>query len=364
MRILLVSSFVPPHPGGVEQFVAGVREMLLERAFEVRILACRPADGASTADAVVPTRYIGRSGWPVPIGGRRTLARELGAADVVLANVSLHPLAVLAVLAARRRGVPAVFVLHGSGAPLNGGSPPFRIARATFLRTMARLAVRRSVPVSVSVAGLEGARRLFGVEGHYLPYPLPELPRAAAVAGPGDGQPLRVAWIGRLFPEKDPLLAVDAVDRLRVARAATLDVYGDGVLRGELEARAATRPWLRIHGSRPWDEVLAVQRDAHACLSTSAWDNVQVAVLESLACGVPVVSTSVGDAPRYYLDPGLARYCVPAHDAAALAEALDELAGNYDALRRAFAVNGERLASRHREAPAMLASLLRGTVRG
>ena len=41
MRILLVSSFVVPHAGGVEQFVQTVRELLAARDCEVRLLACR-----------------------------------------------------------------------------------------------------------------------------------------------------------------------------------------------------------------------------------------------------------------------------------------------------------------------------------
>ena len=79
------------------------------------------------------------------------------------------------------------------------------------------------------------------------------------------------------------------------------------------------------------------------CLSTSVWDNVQVAVLESLARGVPVVSTRVGDALRYYLTASLARWCVEPGDPEAAGRALDELAESYDEQRQAFAANGEQL---------------------
>jgi hypothetical protein len=54
MHVLLVSSFVLPHAGGVEQFVATIRRMLEDRGHVVRLLACRLPGRDGTADAVVP----------------------------------------------------------------------------------------------------------------------------------------------------------------------------------------------------------------------------------------------------------------------------------------------------------------------
>jgi glycosyltransferase involved in cell wall biosynthesis len=358
MRTLLVSSFVLPHAGGVEQFVAAIRGMLEARGDEVRLLACARDGEDASADAVVPTRYVGPSGWPVPVGGWRTLWDEVGRADAVIANGTLHVLPTLSVLAARRRRVPALFVVHGSGAPLPHGSAAFRAVRRGFQRGVARAAVRSAVAVSVSHAGVEGVRLRYGVHAHHLPYPLPELPPAPPVPAPAAGDPLRVAWIGRLSPEKDPERAVAAVERLRDRRPAVLEMFGDGRLRGRIDALAASRPWLTVHGSRPWPEVLAAQAAAHAVLATSVWDNAQVALLETLARGVPAVTTRVGDAPRYLIEPSLAPFCVDAGDAGALGAALDELAGSYDDWRARFAANGDRLRALHGGAANVLADLL------
>jgi hypothetical protein len=71
-----------------------------------------------------------------------------------------------------------------------------------------------------------------------------------------------------------------------------------------------------------------------------------------------VVSTRVGDAPRYYGAPSLARFCVASGDAEALSAALDELAAGYAAHRQAFAGNGQQLAAAHREAPRILMELI------
>jgi glycosyltransferase involved in cell wall biosynthesis len=357
MRVLLVSSFVLPHAGGVEQFVAAIRELLEQCDCRVRVLACGRPGEETTADAVLPTRYLGAAGWPLPVGGWRTLWDEVTRADVVIANNALQPLSAAAVFAGRRRGVPRLMVIHGSGVAQPAGAGGPAAARAGFRHVVARAAVRRSMPVSVSRVGVEGVLREYGARAWQLPYPLPELAPAAPVAL-GQGETMRVMWTGRLAREKNPLLAVRAVERLREARPAQLELYGDGPLRARVEALAAERPWLSLRGRRPWSEVLAAHDRAHVCLSTSVWDNVQVAVLEALARGVPVVSTRVGDAPGYYRAPSLARFCVASGDAEALSAALDELAADYAEHRRAFAGNGRQLAAAHREAPRVLMELI------
>jgi glycosyltransferase involved in cell wall biosynthesis len=363
MRVVLVSSFVLPHAGGVEQFVATTRELLEQHRCEVRVLSCRRPGEDDTADAVVPTRYVGPAGWPLPTGGWRTVWDEVGRADAIVANGSLHVLPAAAILAGRRRGVPGLFLIHGSGQAQGHASRGFAAVRSAFQRVVARTALRRSLPVSVSQVGVEGARRSYGVRAVYLPFPLPEVPPVADLAL-GQGEPLRVLWTGRLAREKDPLLAVRAVERLRAARPALLEMYGDGPLRARMDALAAERPWLTLRGARPWSEVLAAHERAHACLSTSVWDNVQVAVLEALARGVPVVSTRVGDAPHYYRVPSLERFCVESGDEDALGDALVRLAGSYDAHRRAFGDNGRQLASIHRAAPRVLMELIALARRG
>jgi glycosyltransferase involved in cell wall biosynthesis len=356
-KALLVSSFVRPHRGGVEEFVEAARTLLEERGWQVRTLACR-IPGA-TADAVVPTRFFGGSEWPLPTGAWRTIWREVGAVDVVIANNARHLLPVLSVLAARARRRAALLVIHGSGEGLYAGPGPFRLARSLFERTLALLAVRVSRPVSVSRAGVEGVRKLYGASADYLPYPVRELPPLSPRTLSAD-EPLSVAWVGRLFPEKDPHLAVEAVAEVRREREAVLDMCGDGRLRGELEELAAQRPWLVLHGSRPWEEAQALQARAHVCLSTSVADNVQVAVLEALCRGIPTVSTRVGDAPAYYLRPAIHHLCVPPRDPEAVAKALLDLAASHDDYRREFEANAAALRARHEDAGAILAALAAG----
>ena len=349
-RVLLISSFVRPHPGGVEEFVDSSRTLLEERGLQSRVLACRLPGLDTSADAVVPTRYFGKSSWPLPIGGWRTVWNEVAAADVVVANNARHLLPVVAVLVARARGRAALLVVHGSGAGPYTGSSTFGVFRGLFERTLGKLALRLAHPVSVSGVGVDGIRRLYGLQASYLPYPLRDIVPVASPPPLEPAQPLRVTWVGRLFREKDPLAAVAAVEILRRRREAVLDVFGDGPLRAALEKLSRERAWLFVHGARSWEEVQLRQAAGHICLSTSVQDNVQVTVLEALSRGIPTVSTRVGDAPSYYAAPSIGHLCVAPRKPAGTAAALIDLAASYETYWNAFSANAAILRERHAQA--------------
>lgn len=359
-KVLLVSSFVLPHAGGVEQFVDTAKTILRARGHRVRVLACRPRRGGTAeADALVPTWFLPPGGWPLPIGGWRTLWREVAAADVVVANGARHLLPALATLAARLRRKRVFFVLHGSGAPFTKSSFFYhRLLGSVFEWLVARPTLRLSRPVSLSRAGVTGARARYGVRATYVPYPLRDLQPAKARRSPSPGEPLEIVWVGRLYPEKNPLSAVAVVERVRRSREATLELYGEGILADELERLARDRPWVSARGSRSWAEIQEIQARVHLCLSTSLRDATQIGILEPLSRGIPVVSTNVGDAPRHYVAPSLRSFCVEPGEIDAAAAAIVELAGAYDRHRDEFEANGHLLQSRHRRGHAYLASLV------
>ena len=361
-KVLIVSSFVLPHMGGVEQFVETAKELLRAGGCSVRVLACRWPRASIEADAAVPTWFVPPGGWPLPVGGWHTLWREVGQADVVVANGARNLLPTLATFFARIRHRRVLFVLHGSGTGFSTSSFFYhRLLGSIFERLVTRPALRRSVPVSLSRAGVAGARRRYGIAAAYMPYPLRVLAAVAPDRPLLDDEPLRIVWVGRLYPEKDPLHAVAVVERVRQTREATLDFYGEGILAPELELLARERPWVRVQGGRPWDRIQHVQAEAHVCLSTSLRDATQIAILEPLSRGLPVVSTSVGDAPRHYIAPSVGRYCVEPADVDASAAALLELASAYERHRNEFAENGRLLRERHRMGQAELVSLVQAT---
>ena len=362
--MLIVSSFVLPRRGGIEQFVDIAAGLLRERGSSVRVLACRPRERSAAADVTIPSRFLPRTGWPLPVGGWRTLWREVGDADVVIANGARHLLPSLATIAARLRGTRVLFVLHGSGAPFSTSSFFYhRVLGRVFERLVTRPTLRLSQPVSLSRAGVAGARRRYGVTAEYVPFPLRDLPPARPRFLSAD-EPIRIVWVGRLFREKNPLDAVTVVEQVRRQGEATLEIYGDGVLSAELRRLARERPWLAVRESQTWEEIQQVQDAAHVCLSTSLRDATQMAVLEPLARGIPVVSTRVGDAPDYYAAQQLQAFCVAPNEPSAAAAAILELASSYERYVKRFAANADRLGKIHRAGRERLGLLVDGASNG
>ena len=277
---------------------------------------------------------------------------------MVVANGARNVLPNVATLIARLRQRKVIFVLHGSGAPFTTSSLFYhRVLGSAFERLVVRRTLPLSHPISLSQAGVTGARSRYGVEAAHVPYPLRDLPPASArTLRPNEA--LRIVWAGRLYPEKNPLHAVEVVERVRRHRDATLHVYGKGVLHDRLAELAADRPWLELGGQLSWSEVQDAQDAAHVCLSTSLRDATQIAMLEPLARGIPVVSTQVGDAPAHYVDSSLRSFCVDPTDAQRAAFAILRLVVSYARYRELFAANARLLRTRHGGGAQRLSTLL------
>ncbi len=158
--------------------------------------------------------------------------------------------------------------------------------------------------------------------------------------------PLRVLSVARLVSEKGVEDLVVAL-RLLAGRGveAELTLVGSGPLGARLEVLArelAVR--LRVLGTVPYEELPQLHRDSDVLVLASApratWrEQFGFAVVEAMASGLPVLAGDSGSLDEVVGDP---QQLVRPHDAEALAEALEALAGD-PARRRA---HGERNRSR------------------
>ena len=158
---------------------------------------------------------------------------------------------------------------------------------------------------------------------------------------PSSDVPLIVS-IGRLVEKKGFVDLLAACDRLRQdGRSFRCAIYGDGPLRGELAAmidRLALGGHVSLAGSRTQDELCQVLRQADLFALTpfvtddGDRDGIPNVVIEAMACGLPVVATSIGGIADAVTD-GETGLLAPPRDVATIAERIGELLGD-EPLRR------------------------------
>jgi len=138
-----------------------------------------------------------------------------------------------------------------------------------------------------------------------------------------EGSVLRIMGVGRLTEQKDFATLIAAFARVHSQREARLIILGDGGLRSELIAQAASlgvEAHIALPGfqSNPW----AWMSKASVFALSSRWEGSPNTLTEAMALGIPVVSTDCPSGPRELLDAGRIAPLVKMGDVDALASAL------------------------------------------
>ncbi|MEO1245959.1 MAG: glycosyltransferase family 4 protein [Pseudomonadota bacterium] len=154
--------------------------------------------------------------------------------------------------------------------------------------------------------------------GHWQPFERPP--------GAGSG-PLVVGFVGRLSHDKGAPELFDALRRLAAVGERPVHglFVGDGDLRSELEGRAREAGLEeRVVFRGAVRDVAPEYRNMDVLVLPSRAEGLPMAVLEAMACGLPVVATDVGDVGEL-VRSGETGYLIPEPDGALLAEALRSL---------------------------------------
>ncbi len=150
-----------------------------------------------------------------------------------------------------------------------------------------------------------------------------------------DAARVDLVTVGRLLPHKNVNMLLDTVALLRASGLlVTCRVIGDGPMREALHAQARR---LGIEADVDfrhdvWEQkdVYALMKAARVAVFPTTREGFGIAVLEAIACGLPVVTTSALDNLAQYLVSRSSTGVVCAPTAAAVADALRSLLAQHD----------------------------------
>jgi glycosyltransferase involved in cell wall biosynthesis len=319
------------------------------------VLTTRPP-GAPVTQRLGRHATVHRHGLPVRLlrqcyapAASLQLLRLAPQADVVHAHLG-EDLAVVpaARAAARAAGIPLVLTIHLSLQHTLAGRGPRTAVLRHLGGAIERWGVDAADAIVVLTHRLEQRLVAAGVPAekvHVIPSGVVPADYAAAAPSPIASIPgPRVAFVGRLAPQKGVMTLVEAAARLRTTDA-TVVLVGDGPDRPALERRVAELGLgdrVRFAGFVAHDRVPAVLRDADLMVLPSIYEELGSVLLEAMQAGVPIVASRTGGIPDAV---GRAADLVEPGDPVALAEAIDRVLG--DPLRAlAMATRGRERARR------------------
>jgi len=261
-------------------------------------------------------RRVARLADMVSTVWRRRADYDVAVVDVYSGAAFVWAEAVTATLRAARR--PYVLTLHGGNLPAFASRWPRRVRR---LLGGANTVTTPSMYLRDRLRHLRDDLALVPNAIELDAYRFRERTRAAP----------RLVWLRAFHRVYNPTLAVRTIARLT---QAIPDVHltmvgsdtGDG-------AHAATRAAIaeaglnghvELRGGVPKADVPIVLGEADVFLNTSTIDNTPVSVIEAMACGLCVVSTSVGGIP-FLVDDTHDGLLVPSGDADAMAAAVERI---------------------------------------
>lgn len=215
----------------------------------------------------------------------------------------VYPDGMAAALLARRLGIPFTISARGTDINLFSSLPLIRpMIRWTLKRARGVIAVSAALKEAMLHLGVDQNKTRVipnGIDPHrFQPVSVAEARRTLALPETG----LMIVTVGSLIPAKGHDLVIRAFAQLAAHQEGLqLFILGEGPHRHALEGlvkQLGVTSKVHLAGKRPNEELgLWFSAATVSCLASAreGWPN---AVMESLACGTPVVATAVGGIPE------------------------------------------------------------------
>ena len=231
-------------------------------------------------------------------------------------------------------------ILHKHGKPFSflGEPPQPRKGVRKFVQHRLMMSVLKRANAVIGT-GAESVRRYQKLAApHQLVASLPyyinmaEYLSSPPIVPPAKMEPFRFVTSAQLIYRKGLDVLVNACRRLP-DDGWTLEIYGEGPLRGALEklSRQVGKP-IHFRGLLPYDRKDEVFRGKHCFVFSTRWDGWGMVLPEALAMGLPVITTDQAMSAHDFVRHGENGQIGPANDEAFLASAMLKAMSSRDTL--------------------------------
>lgn len=300
--------------GGAERQVVDNAKFAQEKYIPVKVAYIHGSDGLvdELESAQISSIRLGHVGWRGLLKAGRSLRQELRGGGNGMVTVVCHDLytrIVLWISGVSTENIFVVAVLHG----MHYDAYPAVTLRKRLLKKLhARLLKHADRLIAVSGAVREHYNQHLGLDCRLvIPNGITQDvmefvdKRSRRRALSSCGKVYSLVSVGRLVHEKGFDVLLEILKLLKEQLSFHCTIIGDGPMRGQLEAQVSKlrlTDKVTLLGSISHVDVLETLDAADLCLVTSRQEGFPLVPVESMALGVPVISSLAGGIPELICD--------------------------------------------------------------
>jgi glycosyltransferase involved in cell wall biosynthesis len=309
MRFLLINYEYPPIGAGAATATQAIASNLVELGHHVTVLTAGYRDlPKNTMESGVLVRRVRCLRWHADRCSLLEMASFVISAICSLGSVVKTdrpeasitffsiPCGPIALAAKALFGLPYVISLRGGDVP---GLTPEVSRIHHILRPLRHAVLKHAVAI---VANADGLRRLAETSDSFRVSVIPngvdtEFFRPTTESAQSN-HPFRIVFTGRFQVQKNVSMLLEQCAALHQHSETPFELHlvGDGPLRIELQEQAdrlGLSDQITWHGWTPREQLRSIYQASHCFVNPSSYEGMPNAVLEAMACGKPIIASSV-----------------------------------------------------------------------
>ncbi|BCL80621.1 galactosyltransferase [Ktedonobacteria bacterium brp13] len=329
--IIQITSYYPPHLGGMENVAAQISERFVDKGYALSVYTSNIGySWQAVVSAKVPVHYLKSIEFAhTPIMFSlffRLLA--LPRHSLIHLHVAQAFSPEMVYLISKIKGIPYIAHIH---LDVNPSGP-----LGFLLETYKRFFLKRVLKSAAKIICLSEPQKQLIVAKYALPLEsLVVIPNGVAETyfiekKTRENTVPHLLFVGRLVVQKNLALLIEALSQMQTC--VFLDIVGEGELRKNIEAliQKYNLQNVKLHGKKTGTDLIELYKSADIFVLPSLKEGVSLSMLEALAAGLPVVAS---DAPEIRGILGECGVLIQDPTATNYARALDKLLSNKDNIR-------------------------------